>query len=341
MKVLTIATTYPDKFHPTIAPWSKKQVDSIKLYTNIEVEVIAPRPITLPFKFFPFYKFSKLPLKEISDLNFTIHHPRFPYLVPKMMFFNMTGDLFSFFISNYMLEHVNKPDIVHARFAYLDGYGVLKACKKWHINLLFDSHGVGDFGQLCTSRLRMKKFKQTIEYSSQILCVAQWQIQEAIRFGISKEKLQYVPLGVDIEKFKPRNKDKIREEFHIKEQKIVLFVGQLTEKKGVHHLLKAIQILSENNCIKDTRFILIGDGPQKEEFLDLSLELKIHDSTTFMGPVYGKTLLKWYSVADLFVLPSLVEGKPTVINEAMASQCAIIATNVGGIAEQVIDGYNG
>ena len=52
-------------------------------------------------------------------------------------------------------------------------------------------------------------------------------------------------------------------------------------------------------------------------------------------------LMELYSEADVFVLPSLAEGRPTVINEAMISECAIIASNVDGIPEQVTDGYNG
>ena len=48
-----------------------------------------------------------------------------------------------------------------------------------------------------------------------------------------------------------------------------------------------------------------------------------------------------YAVADIFVLPSLSEGRPTVINEAMACGCAIVASDISGIPEQVTDGYNG
>ena len=73
----------------------------------------------------------------------------------------------------------------------------------------------------------------------------------------------------------------------------------------------------------------------------LSKELNIQEIVTFKGELRGKELENWYSVADLFILPSLTEGKPVVIYEAMSSECAVIATNVGGIPDQVKDNHTG
>lgn len=340
MRVVTIASNFPDEYYPTIAPWSKRQVDSIKNFSDVQLEVIAPRPFSLPFKFLPYHNFYKLPPKIISDNNYPIHYPRFPFPIPKKYFFTLTADLFSFFVSNYMLKNIQKSDIIHARFPYLDGYGVLKVCKKWNTPLVFDSHGGGDFGQNCKSIFRLEKYKKTINYATKIFCVAQWQIQEGINRGIPREKLECIPLGVDIEKFKPDNKEKIRQEFHIHEQKIVLFVGELCTRKGINYLLRAISKIDKPK-IKDTKFIIIGHGKEKTNLLNLSAELKLQELVLFRGKVSEDELLKWFSLADIFVLLSLAEGRPTVINEAMASECAIIATDVSGIPEQVVDGFNG
>jgi glycosyltransferase involved in cell wall biosynthesis len=61
----------------------------------------------------------------------------------------------------------------------------------------------------------------------------------------------------------------------------------------------------------------------------------------FLGSLDALNLVKWYSIADIFVLPSLAEGRPTVIYEAMSCELPIVATYVGGISEQVENGYNG
>ena len=106
MKVLTIASNFPDKFYPTIAPWSKRQADSIKTYSNVDLEVIVPRPFSLPVKFLPYSKFSKLPKKEMSEKRYLIYYPRFPYLLPKSLFFTFTGNLFSYFVNRHISKNI-------------------------------------------------------------------------------------------------------------------------------------------------------------------------------------------------------------------------------------------
>lgn len=342
LKVLVVASNFPDMYYPTIAPWSKRQVDAICKYSNVKVEVIAPRPYTLPMRFFPYFKFFYLPIHTISNTGYHLHFPRFPYLIPKKLLFSVTGELYSFFISKYVLKNIEKPDLIHARFSYLDGYGVLKICKKWNIPLIMDIRGSVEFEDYYFSILLGKKQRKTIKYANKILCVAQWQVKKGLELGIPEEKIKCIPMGVDIDKFKPRDKEKIRQEFKIPEQKMILFVGQLNKEKGVNYLLEAIsQVVTKSYHKKDVRVIIIGDGSEKEYLLNLSKELGIMNLVTFTGPVVGELLSKWYSLADLFVLPSLTEGRPNVINEAMASECSIVATNICGIPEQVKDGYNG
>jgi len=340
LRVLTVASNFPDKYYPTITPWSKNQVDAIKKYTDIEVEVVVPRPYSIPISFFPYYKFTLLPKRSKSDMGYNLYFPRFPYLFPKKLFFSITGDLYSFFVSSYIFKNLKRPDLIHARFSYLDGYGVLKICKKWDIPLIFDVHGNVEFGKYYFSAFLGKKQKKIINSANKILCVAQWQVNKGLKLGIPKEKLECIPLGIDINLFKPRDKEKIREEFKIKEKKIILFVGQLIERKGIEYFLIAISKLDKIHK-KDCKFVIIGDGPEKINLLKLTHELNIYDDILFTGKVSINKLLKWYSLADIFVLPSLSEGRPTVINEAMASECAILATNVSGNPEQVIEGFNG
>lgn len=339
MRILTVATCFPDHYHPTMAPWSKRQVDAIKNYSNVDLEVVVPRPFSIPLKFVPHHEFAKLPLNETSDQNYVIHYPRFPYLVPKRLFFGLTGDLYTYFVSKYILNNIKKADIIHARFSYLDGYGVLKICKKWDAELVFDVHGTKDFEKGFTP-FTEKKHRKTVNYAKKILCVAKWQVEKGLEVGISKDKLECVPLGVNINKFKPRNKEKIRQEFGVEEKRIVLYVGQLIKRKGINYLLKAISMI-ESSSRKDSKLVIIGGGPERNDLLKMSKELNLQDLVLFTGKVSEEDLLKWYSLANIFVLPSLYEGRPTVINEAMASECAVVATNVSGIPEQVKEGHNG
>ena len=330
MRVLTVASNFPDRYYPHMTTWSKIQVDAIKTYCSIDLEVVVPRPYNLPFGFIPYHDFTKLPLRVVSDLGYLVHYPRFLYLPPKRILFTLTGDTYSFHISRYMLKSIKRPDMIHARFGYLDGYGVLKACKNWDIPLVFDVHGKRDFGEYYSSFFLRRKQRETISYAKKMLCVAKWQVKRGLEIGIPEEKLECIPLGVDINKFKSRNKEKIREEFEVQERKVILFVGQLIKRKGINYLLRAFSLI-DNSQRKDSRVVIAGDGPERRKLFNLSKELDIRDIVTFTGKVPEEDLLKWYSLADIFVLPALFEGRPTVINEAMASECAIVATNVSGI----------
>ena len=142
-----------------------------------------------------------------------------------------------------------------------------------------------------------------------------------------------VPLGVSLERFDLEKKMEIKRAKGMEKHKIILFVGQLTEKKGLKTLIKASEIILEKYENK-VKFILVGDGIFRKQIAKKK-------NIIAMGNLNPGELTNWFVVADIFILPSLAEGRPTVIYEAMASECAVVATNVGGIPEQVKNGYNG
>lgn len=335
-----IALNFPDEHYPHIAPWSKNQVDALSEYTCNDIEVIAPRPYSFPIKVLPYNKFSLLPRSVESNNGYIIHYPRFLYPLPKCIFFPITGDFYSHSISKYLLNNLKRPDLIHARFGYLDGYGSLKASQKWGIPQIIDVHGYRDVEIDKGPGILRKKQIKAINHAKKILCAAKWQVDDLAKKEIPKNKLEYVPLGTDTNLYKPRNRNLLRKVLNIREEKIVLFVGQLLKEKGVDSLLKSIYCL-EGEIRERTKFIFIGEGPEKDCMIRLAREKGILNSVKFTGYIGKDYLSNWYSAADIFVLPSLGEGRPMVINEAMASECAIIATHVKGISEQITDGRNG
>ena len=106
------------------------------------------------------------------------------------------------------------------------------------------------------------------------------------------------------------------------------------------YLIKSVSYLP-NEIKKDLKVIIIGDGKEKIYLEKLCRKLDLEDIFDFIGIINRDKIPYYYSIADIFVLPSLSEGRPVVIYEAMASECTIVASNVGGIPEQIKDGYNG
>lgn len=124
--------------------------------------------------------------------------------------------------------------------------------------------------------------------------------------------------------------------------KYTLFVGQCAEYKGIEYLLQAISLLSDQRVMLD----VVGNTSAEREYftrlIHIIKDLKLQDRVIFHGHVSDKTALEqFYQRADVFVLPSLMEGFGIVLLEAMSFGLPIIATKVGAVSELIKDGLNG
>jgi glycosyltransferase involved in cell wall biosynthesis len=114
-------------------------------------------------------------------------------------------------------------------------------------------------------------------------------------------------------------------------------IAHLEEHKGLKYLLEAASLLLASR--RDISFLFVGEGALKEKLKKLCVDLKIEKTVIFAGERNDMPEIL-FSI-DIFVLPSLREGLPLTILEAMACGRPVIATNVGGIPEAVKDGENG
>jgi colanic acid/amylovoran biosynthesis glycosyltransferase len=146
-------------------------------------------------------------------------------------------------------------------------------------------------------------------------------------------KLVYVPLGIDATEFAPRSPR------NSVSQLSILCVGRLAPEKGQSLLLEAIKEL--NSIERNVRLRLIGDGPDRKFLERRASELGVDGQIEFLGWVDLERLLAEYAEADMFVLPSLAEGIPMVLMEAMAMQIPCVAPCITGIPELIEHGVDG
>jgi glycosyltransferase involved in cell wall biosynthesis len=122
-----------------------------------------------------------------------------------------------------------------------------------------------------------------------------------------------------------------------KELHLIGAAGLLIERKGFDHLIRAMPaILTEYS---DARLMILGEGPQHAVLEALIAELHLEQKVKLLGN--QSDLPNWLSRMDIFVLPSWVEGLPTVLLESMACQTPVIATDIPGTRELVLDGQTG
>ena len=160
----------------------------------------------------------------------------------------------------------------------------------------------------------------------------------AHNFKIAPEKIQILPNGVDAKIFDPdrMQANNTRKKLGLEGKDVILFSGRLTGQKGVSHLLRALQLVKKN--MSNFVLLLAGDGPQEQMLRELSSRLGIQQDVVFLGKISHKDMPDLYSVADIFVLPSLSESFPNVMLEAMAMRKPIIITKVGVVPE-ILDSY--
>jgi glycosyltransferase involved in cell wall biosynthesis len=153
---------------------------------------------------------------------------------------------------------------------------------------------------------------------------------EALAAGFSPVQVAHIPNGVDTACFKPGPDTGKRGD-------TITFIGRLDYLKGVDVLLQALRKLIDSRI--PVHLDILGDGPERNKLEMMSQQLGINDAVTFHGAVHG--VEPYLQQATMLVLPSLSEGMPNVVLEAMACGLPVIATRVGGIVDIIADGENG
>ena len=170
---------------------------------------------------------------------------------------------------------------------------------------------------------------------SYFLTVSNWaRRQMSEEKAIDSRRIRVVYIGVDRDLFNPSKRITAPEHFSeladVKAPK-VLFFSRLATRKGLGLLMKAIPRITQK---VDAHFVLAGSG--RSSLFDVP-----HKDCTLLGYVHPNEVPYLYASSDVFILPSLYENFPASILEAMATQCAVISSDVGGVAEMVVNGRNG
>jgi glycosyltransferase involved in cell wall biosynthesis len=120
----------------------------------------------------------------------------------------------------------------------------------------------------------------------------------------------------------------------------ILFIGRLSQEKGVDILLQAV--VKVFSVVPDSKLTVVGDGPQKKELEELSQQLGIHKKVHFEGMVDNEKLTDYYLRASVCVIPSVwMENCPVSALEALAHGRPLVGSDIGGLPELIMDGETG
>lgn len=197
----------------------------------------------------------------------------------------------------------------------------------------------GMFGTTRLGRLHNRTIGKLAFNSAVTIVISNFEKSLIEREKVPVKRFEILPIGVDVKEFAGADQQ-MRDRYHLKGKKVILFVGRLTSHKGVDTLLRAAPQVLKNNS--EAMILVVGpDFGEKAFFQQLSQELKIEDKVIFTGPVSREDLLSAYKSADVFCLPSRSEAFGIVMIEAFASGVPVVAARNTAMPEIVKDSQTG
>jgi len=218
-----------------------------------------------------------------------------------------------------------KPDIIHTHnhffFNTLIGMLVKKHYKICTITTLHSGSVKDISGKLAILiKTYGKIIGRLINNNSELVITGSEKLLEnGKKLGINSNKIVIIPNAVDLSFFRQNRT-------YSSTPRKVLFVGRLFSLKGPHLLIEAARLVIKR--IPDTQFLIVGNGPMRKKLVDLVKSYNLSKNVVFCGEL--EDVREKMKESDLYVRPSLLEGFPYGVLEAMASGLPVVATNIGG-----------
>jgi len=225
------------------------------------------------------------------------------------------------------------PDLIHIQGLKASFVGRI-AAKLLNIHCINAVHGLHYFyyENYIKGRLFLIVDRFLRRWTDGFICASKSVYDQVVNIlKVEKDKVWLIYNGLDYNHITQVNADTIKKE------KTIICVGSLHKPKGQIYLIKAIPLI--NQTIKNVKYLIVGDGDEETKLKSYVKENNLEPYITFTG--FKKNVLELMRKSSILVMPSLWECLPYVLLEAMAVGLPIVATNVGGISEIVINNETG
>ena len=281
-------------------------------------------------------RFDYWPLKEYQKLA----HP--PGIIPQLKsnpfrYILIPSFIFCFYRAAACSLKSEKFDVVHSQWAIPAGYIGYLLAKSLCLPHVITSQGAEFF----LSRRHVFSYftRKALSGSNALLAVSEQMRQRSVNYGSDLSRTMVVPNAVNTEFFFPSHSNKFREQHGIKESThIVLTVRRLVPEKRVKDVILAVMHMPKE---LDVRFVIGGDGPERDSLVKMVKDNGLEDQVTFIGFVDNSNLPFIYAAADSYVLSSEQEGLSLSMLEAMSSGLVVISTDSTGGKEAITQSING
>jgi len=167
--------------------------------------------------------------------------------------------------------------------------------------------------------------------NDRIITVSKSTRDNFLRFKTKRNKVKVIYNGINFNYFNPREKIFFSSQYPLE----ILHVGRFHVRKGQHHIIEACKKLKDNNV--KFHLTLIGGGPLRKLLVELIKKYELEDYVDLLGWIDYRKIPNYMQKADVLVFPSITEGLPNVVLEAMSMKLAVILTRIGGNLELAQD----
>jgi glycosyltransferase involved in cell wall biosynthesis len=227
------------------------------------------------------------------------------------------------------LVHSLQPDLVHA--LHLTSYGFLAALANVH-PLIISVWGTDVLEAPNLTPFHRWLTRYALARADLVTATGLHLATATLPYMPRDTSVTVVPYGVDLERFKPKKR-------RARRQIVIGAVSRLSVEKGMSYLIEAFALLRQRH--EHVSLQIAGDGPEEDALRALSKELGVEGDVEFRGWVEHEALPEFLQGLDIFALPSTYEGFGVAAAEASAMALPVVATNVYGIPDVVIDGETG
>jgi glycosyltransferase involved in cell wall biosynthesis len=337
MRILIVTEMWP----PYSSAFVAEQVKSLAPHISITVAVLTPDPPALPR-----YRSMRSPLAQMSEGPHRLPELREQVLVyylryrtiPELGKYLNSLQAWRALARFLRLQHQNF-DLIHAHFAYALGYAAARAGRRFNLPVVVTAHG-SDINFYTRRTLRNWAAAGFtiwgVRHASAVTVVSADLKKKVLALNVPADRITIIPAGIRETIFFPRGEKKsLRQQLRLAEKDVLLlFVGNLLPVKGLEFLLTAFAHVGKQRS--GVKLVVVGSGKLESSLKQLAQKLGLERNLTWAGKKSHEEIPLWMNAADFLVLPSLSEGYPMVVLEALACGTPVIASRVGGIPEILV-----
>jgi glycosyltransferase involved in cell wall biosynthesis len=329
MRILTMTTLYPNAATPAHGVFVENRLAAYRDRHGGEFRVIAPAP------WFPvsaswagrYGAYARIPKEEVRR-GVRVIHPRYA-IPPKIGMTYAAAALERCFLkaAREQLAEGFDFDLIDAHYLYPDGVAATRVARRLNKPVVLTARGT-DVNLLPTYPRQRRMILGAVRDADAVICVAAALRDELIRLGAPAEKISVLRNGVDLDVFRPLDRESVRQSLGLQGD-VIASVGHLTERKGHHIVIDAVAEMP------DATLLIAGAGEERAALERRAAERSIADRVRFLGAIAHEKLVEIYNAADALALASSREGWPNVLLEAMACGTPAVASPVWGSGEVI------